>query len=313
MTDNKLPEKYNDSCIKMFQLIKMMTEDCADYDKVIELFSTGKEGKNNPTVILNKYLNTLKIFGLKIKKHNKKFYLLNPPLSLEMSAGDIEAVNLLSDFMEVFPNGKNKKNFLQLLKKIEAMIPDNMKSQLLRNSSDKDSIMHFKFYFSEYEKLIEECENYCTEKFKLKIHYVNTKNEEETIIAIPQEVKYHKSKICFSVFNTATNEIHDIPLNEIKRIEQFPTKSGNTCLSMTVVYKLKSRLAKTYKLKEGETSKGLDENGHLVIVNKNEDHRELLKRLMRYGFDCEVISPKSFKAKMKDLINNTLANYKQNQ
>ena len=82
---------------------------------------------------------------------------------------------------------------------------------------------------------------------------------------------------------------------------------------MTVVYKLKSRLAKTYKLKEGETSKGLDENGHLVIVNKNEDHRELLKRLMRYGFDCEVISPKSFKAKMKDLINHTLANYKQNQ
>ena len=57
----------------------------------------------------------------------------------------------------------------EALKKIEAMIPDNMKSQLQTNSSDKDSIMHFKFYFSEYEKLIEECENYCTEKFKLKI------------------------------------------------------------------------------------------------------------------------------------------------
>ncbi len=304
---SKLPEKYNDSCVKMFQFLQMLTEDRADYDSVIELFSNSKEGKNNPNVTLNKYLNTLKIFGLKIKKHNKKYHLLNPLFKLDLTKHELETIKLLTEFMEVFPNGKNKKNFTGLLEKVSALIPDSEKSKIQTTESDTD--YSFKFYFSEYKKLLEECEQYCIEKQQLKISYRNEENNENTITATPQEVKYFKRKICFSVFNTSTREICDIPINEITKIIQLPTKSGEAYLSMTVVFKLKSRLAKTYKLKDGETSKGYDEAGHLIIVNKNEDHGELLKRLMRYGTECEVISPKSFKIKMKNLIRNTLENY----
>ena len=306
MTD-KLPEKYNDSCVKMFQFLQMMTEDCADYDRVIELFSGSKEGKNNPSVTLNKYLNTMKIFGLKIKKYNKKYHLLNPPVTIDLDRQEQDVVKLLNEFMEVFPSGKNKKNFLELLEKVYIFLPGGAKEILQAKISEDNS--NFKYYLSEYKNLIEECENYCSDKLQLKITFKNEQGLQETVTATPQEVKYNKRKVCFSVFNTLSREICDIPVNDIIKILQLPSKSGETYLSMTVVFKLKSRLAKNYKLKPGETSKGYDAAGHLVIVNKNEDHSELLKRLLRYGTDCEVISPKAFKNKMKELIQNILCNY----
>ena len=300
----KLPGKYNDSGVKIFELLKLLTEDNASYENVIELFSA--DTKNNPNVTLNKYLNALKIFGLKIKKYKKKYHLLNSPYTLDLSANDINSIKLLTEFLEVFPENKSKDAFYEFLKDIEIRTNEDAKNTLKNNTNEN---LNFKFYFEEYKELIEECEKYCIDKFKLKITYSNNKNEQITITAIPKEVKYYKRKICFSVFNTLTTEICDIPLNEITNIEQLPTKSSDSHISMTVVFKLKSRLAKTYKLKDDETSKGYDENGNLVIVNKNEDHNLLLKRLMRYGNCCEVISPKSFKLKMKNLILNTLKNY----
>ena len=51
-------------------------------------------------------------------------------------------------------------------------------------------------------------------------------------------------------------------------------------------------------------------DGSTIIINRKEDRVLLLKRLMRYGGNCEVISPKSFKEEMKQLIELTLSNYR---
>ena len=78
-----------------------------------------------------------------------------------------------------------------------------------------------------------------------------------------------------------------------------------------MVYKIKDDLAKSYQLKEWETCDGrFDEQGWLTIVNHNEDFDELIKRLMRYGSNCIVVSPKTFRESMIEAIDDTLKNYK---
>ena len=81
-------------------------------------------------------------------------------------------------------------------------------------------------------------------------------------------------------------------------------------MTTTVVYKLKNRLAQTYKLKETETSEGLNANGELIVINKGEPFDKLLQRLMRYSYNCEIVSPKNLREEMIKLINETLNNYK---
>ena len=65
----KLTEKYNDSCIKIFEFIKMLYNGEVEFKTVLDHFSDGQyDGTSNTHVTLNKYLNTLKIFGIKVKK-----------------------------------------------------------------------------------------------------------------------------------------------------------------------------------------------------------------------------------------------------
>ena len=73
----RMSSKYNDSCLKMFQFLKLLTQGPVDFNVVLDIFSDETtEGKSNPHVALNKYLNTLKIFGIKVQKKQNKYYLL---------------------------------------------------------------------------------------------------------------------------------------------------------------------------------------------------------------------------------------------
>jgi predicted DNA-binding transcriptional regulator YafY len=92
-------------------------------------------------------------------------------------------------------------------------------------------------------------------------------------------------------------------------IARLPQMVNKVEMSSTVVYKLKNRLAKTYKLKENEYSDGFDEQGNLVVINKNETQDKLLQRLMRYSFNCEIISPKALRQEMIKRINQTISQY----
>ena len=77
----KTPEKCNESCIKMFEFIRRLYLGEVEFKWVLEHFSNGKyDGTSNTHVTLNKYLNALKIFGIKIfieryiKKINLKLF-----------------------------------------------------------------------------------------------------------------------------------------------------------------------------------------------------------------------------------------------
>ena len=303
----RLSEKYNDSCIKIFSLIKLLLNDDAEYSKVMSIFA--EEASANLStfpVILNKYLNTLKIFGIKVKKVKNKYYLLNMPFNIDFTANDVKAVQLLKSACEMIPNAKSKETLLTFIKAVEMRYNETAKSVV--TSFNIDIHPDLTFYFSKFHDQILECEKLCSEKKKLEILYL-TEDKESTIICSPKEVKYQNRKVCFSVFNQLSRQVFDIPIDNIKSIKQLPTLSSTQNVSMSVVYKLKGRLAEAYKLKEWEYSNGYDSNGNLIVVNSNEDPDVLLSRLMKYGENCILVTPKFMKDRMRELIDKVLNNY----
>lgn len=303
----RLSEKYNDSCIKIFSLIKLLLNDDAEYSKVMSIFA--EEASANLStfpVILNKYLNTLKIFGIKVKKVKNKYYLLNMPFNIDFTANDVKAVQLLKSACDMIPNAKSKETLLTFIKAVEMRYNETAKSVV--TSFNIDMHPDLTFYFSKFHDQILECEKLCSEKKKLEILYL-TEDKESTIICSPKEVKYQNRKVCFSIFNQLSRQVFDIPIDNIKSIKQLPTLSSTQNVSMSVVYKLKGRLAEAYKLKEWEYSNGYDSNGNLIVVNSNEDPDVLLSRLMKYGENCILVTPKFMKDRMRELIDKVLNNY----
>lgn len=304
----KLSEKYNDSCIRIFDFLKLLSDGEADYDDVIDLFQTNDNvGKSNAHVILNKYLNTLKIFGINIKKIKNVYYLENSPYCLKFNLNDIRVISLLKSSVNILPSGKQKEYFEKFLKDVEMRLTNSSKELL--EEVNIPSNMDMSEYFSKYQDLITKCETCCFEKQKLEVTFTH-KNQEYKLICNPREINYLNRRAYFCVFNHLSRQVFDIPIDEIVDIKQFPTISSSPEISTTVVYKIRNNLAKAYRLKDWETTDGkFDEDGWLKIVNTDENFDDLIKRLMRYDYDCKIISPKNVRARMVEMIEETLKNY----
>lgn len=303
----RISEKYNDSCLKMFKLLKLLMEGEAEFKDVISIFADEKDNiGSNSHVILNKYLNTLKIFGIKIIKQKNKYYLLNIPFNIDFKADDIKAIELLKSVSAIITSGKSKESLDKFIKNIELRYDEKAKNIADNLSHNKN--IDLSFYYTKFKEQILECEKYCQENQKLELLYTHN-NQEFSIICSPKEIKYLNRKICFSVFNPLNRQIIDIPIDNIKSIKQLLTISSTKEESTSVVYILKNRLAKSYKLKTWEHSNGYDKNGNLIVINQNEDFDVLLSRLMRYGSNCVLLSPKFLQNRMIDLINKSIENY----
>lgn len=305
MSNNK---KLNDGCLKIFEFLKLLYNDEAEYSKVLEIFQDEikETTTNNIQVTLNKYINTLRVFGLKIKKENGKYILENSLYTLDLLPADLNALCILEQSLQNFPNKKLVENVEDTLQEIKFRM--EMKDKLKLHTMTGNSEYDFTFFYSNLREQIAECEKICSEKFVINLIY-SQNGEEKSCKCIPKEVIYDSKNAYLTVYNTINHTPLEVPINRILSIAKLPQIAGSSEMSTTVVYKLKNRLAKTYKLKENEYSEGFNEKEELVVINKNENPDKLLHRLLRYTYNCEIISPKILREKMSKLINKTIEKY----
>lgn len=299
----KMSEKYNEACIKIFDMLKLLSKGTAHYDDIIELFDGEESNGSASHVILNKYLNTLKIFGINVYKSKNIYHLQNSFFSINLNDNEIKLLQKLKNTSSHLSNQKQKELFNEFIKDIERRLTNS--SQELLNNELSDSTTKN----STYKDLLEQFENACFENTKLEISFeVGTKTHK--VICTPKETNYSNGKYYFAVFNHINRQNFEIPVEKIRAIKILPTISNYENIQTTVVFQIKGSLAKSYQLKEGETSNGeFDKDGWLTIISRKETTDDLIKRLMRYNSNCRIISPKHVKERMISTIDDTLANY----
>lgn len=304
----ELSEKYNEACIKVFDMLRLLSRGSARYEDIIELFNTEDNTPNSAApVVLNKYLNTLKIFGINISKTKNIYHLQNSFFSLNLDKDEISMLQLLKSSGAILTSKKQKEQFDSFINDIEMRLT-NISKEYLNDANDETNLLRSE-YFLKYRDLIAQCETYCFENQKLEVSF-SYENKEYKVICNPREITYINRKAYLSVFNHLSRQIFNVPVDSIISIKQMPLLSSGSEIAVTVVYKIRNNLAKAYRLKEWESTDGkIDENGWLTIVNNNEDFDVLIKRLMRYDYNCKVVSPKSFKERMQATIDDTLKNY----
>lgn len=300
--------KYNESCIRIFDILKLFSKRVVDFSEVISLFAD-ENGKitQNSNVLLNKYLNTLKIFGVDFVKSKNIYYIKKMPFTYSFSDEDLDAVSLILSYLSLVPNGATKNNLTDFLKTLEDRFDDNTKQ---RRFSLKKSVVDSDLYvyFVTHEKLISEVYNACLEKKRIEMTY---KRGPKTLTAIvnPMEIRYESDKIIFSSFNNLTRQVVDTPIHKVVSIKKLNSTFNSNVPCMSVVFVLKGTLAKRYKIREWERVENTSSDSELTIINEGEDLEALMTRLLRYGENCKVVSPVEFKNEMKSRIRSTLDNY----
>ncbi len=286
----------------------MLYEGEVEFKKVIDHFSDGNyDGTSNTHVTINKYLNAMKIFGIKIKKIKGKYHMLSSLYKIKFNPDDLKSIKILKEACDILPDGKNKTNFENFIRNLEMRYDQS--AQSLEQISGNTQNLHLSFYHSEMVEQVKKCEKYCQDKQKLEIIFTNDKGEDINLLCSPVEQIYEKRKICLKVLGNNGSRIYQIPIENIKSIKQLPVASSTRSIPTTVVYRIKNRLARNYKLREWERLDKIESDGSNIIINKDEDLNILIKRLMRYGRECEICSPKFLKEEMIERINKTLENY----
>lgn len=305
MTNNN--EKLNNGCLKIFKFLELLYEDKAYYEDVINIFKDeiGDKSDNNLQVVLNKHINTLKVFGMKIVKQNNKYVLESGLFTMELTKSDLKSISILSKIAENYPDKKCVKNINDFIKAVELRV-NNEDKYLLTNYAKN---YNFPFYYQDIKAQIEDCKRICEKNCLTEITYRKNKK----ILKIkcqPIEIIYDTKTVNILVYDTQKHAQVKISLPNILNIVENPSSCSGKTICTTVVFRLKGKLAKIYKMRPHEYLRNKEPDGSVVIVNKDEPFDELIARLMRYMNLCEIISPQFMRDKMIETINETLNKYK---
>lgn len=291
--------KTADTPRRVLETLKLLYKNDCTVDDLIKHLSLHCQAIYTAEAIL-KYLNTLRVAGLGVKKIGNKYSLMNHPCAIDFDESDLRILNLIESFANAMPEKATKTEISAFTNSLKKRF-----SQTHQENTDK-----FSFELPEIKNLnaVENLEKYCTEKLKLKINYLKN-NEPTQIVVEPKEIKYKNGGIFLKTYDTTNAKIQDINIDNMIEISQLPLRSNEKMLPLTTTFKLKSGLAKNYKLRDWERLTLKEQNGDLIITNTNEDSDELIQRLFKYGQNCEVISPKDAKTQMIKLLDDMISRY----
>lgn len=304
----KSTKKISDTSIRVLETLKFLSKNGSSIQDVIRYFE--KKDPNNRVYtneVILKYINTLKVFGFKFKKEKDKYVMLNTPNQFKFDEKDLKTLLLVKAYSELLPEEKIKTEMHKFFQDLERRFCDETK--LLAHNIKKPNAIHFELNYNKFSEKINEYEKYCLDEQKVKITYKDRHGPKMSIIVEPNEIRYKGADVYLRVYNPLSAEIQDINFISIIEIKQLPLKSNPTNMLSSVTFRLKNRLAKAYRLHDGEKLIKVEDDGSTVILNQQEDRTLLLKRLMRYGENCEVISPKTLRAEMSQMIAATISKY----
>ena len=291
----------------------LLYNDEADYNAVYNIFKTDiiEDGKvydekklnNLIQVVINKYINALKVFGIKIRKEKHKYKLESSLYSVEYSTNDLKALSLIVGASKNLPDTNIAGNIEKLKANLFLRMCNSNKNTFNFLSTQKD----FSFFYTDLKDQILQCKNYCNDNVILDITYLK-RNKDIHTKCKPKEITYDVKTAYLNVYDIVKKENIEIALPNILSINVLPNRSSNYESTTTVVFKLKGRLAKIYKLKDGEKLQD-KKDGEIIISNSGEPLDKLFSRLMRYADLCEIITPKFIRNDMINLINDTLRLY----
>lgn len=267
--------------------------------------------------VILKYISTLRTAGYDISKptaaNNYNYELNKSPVLIELSNDQIKNLAVMLYYAESLHQNKIIDNYNSFLKKIKKFITSNQVHLLNKELKKQLENLEAGFFkHAPYEELIKKIENFLAEKQRVSIKYKLPchKNENNVVLEL-KNIKYDNKEVYVSGYNTITEQTHSIKLNHIVDIKQLPTKSQYNQILSPVTFKLKGKLAKIYRPYENEKIIPPDEKSNTITVTAYVDDKDMLiKRLLKYGENCEIIYPKHTQKDMSKIINQTLKNYK---
>ena len=303
-------EKNFDAGLRVLEVLKVMLNENLKKIELIEKL------KNNSVVecvytqeAFVKYFNTLEALGFELERVKNNYILANALFKIDLSKEEKELLEKLILESKFLYNKNIELNVKTAVNKINKYISPKFTNEQLSNLFDNES----KFDSDVVNNnLLLSIKNMIADNLLVKIKFRKNKNLiEETIVELKEIVEKNNKRFVLCYLPDLARNIK-INIDSIIELNQLPKKSkGTTCLN-SVVFELYGRLVSSYKLKPSEKVINFS-NNCITVSNTAEDKDTLLRRLLKYGENCKIITPKSMQNELLDLTNEMLKNLEGNK
>lgn len=279
--------KHHDSCVRVLEFLKLLTKEDIDI-KELEYDKKFKDIEAPETFL--KYISTLEASEIDVRKIEKKYSLCKFLEEIELDDKEIDLIVTVRKAFDACCLEKERGFLDQFLSKLLKSLTLNSKQKLdlklksLKNSETNRKIATIANDFQKYVDLAQ----------KLKITY-----DGETSIVIPKGVEIYEDRVLLDVYNPKKAENYKFLTHNIEKIEILPIRVVPVNVTSSVVFEVYGRLIVNYRLRDGEHVESFSDEKK-VIINTGEDKKALIKRLMKYGENCKITSPKFLQQEMLD-------------
>ena len=281
--------KKNQASLQVLKTLRVLLEDNYTMSEIVDrLNSQEKEPIFNNSVV-SKYINTCRYCGIEISKIRNRYYVIKMPFGINFDIKELELIKILQDTATSHLSQKMNITFQNIFSKINKI---TNKHFLKVDKNERSETLET------FDQAIEE---------KRKIHIITTKEDLKEVI--PLGIVHNNKRVFFNILNGDGEKL--ISLEKIIAIEKLTDRFTPKNQDITVLFKLTGGLAKRYTPREHETVEITSDPSSIVVANKGEHKEILFARLLRYDSCCEIISPKSYREEMKQLLKEMLSNYEE--
>lgn len=309
--------KISTTAYRVLLIMKLLNRQGYNVDELNEIFASNKRIKKtlSKEVIL-KYLSTLRSAGYKISKpclvNNYSYKLLQAPISIKLKNEALDALVILESYVSSLYQKRlvyTYNNFLHSISRYLCTEQINQLTFLRKKHENLTETLHKRY--AQYSSLIQKFENFCIDDQRITVKYKFPRDDEENeVILEPKLIKYNRNEVFISGYNPIVGERQLINLSYVLEMKQLPIKSKHNNTLSPVIFNIKGRVAKGYRLYEDEKIIGTDsETGALKIAAYVDDKNILMQRLLKYGDYCEVLYPKSVRENIISILEEVVKNY----
>ena len=283
----KLSQKKNLSSMQVIKTLQVLLEGNFTMSELIEKLNQNEEEPVFNNSVISKYINTCRYCGIEIPKIHNKYFVTSMPFGLELTNTDINLLESMQNLVKNEMTSKYNKLFNSFVEKLNRY--SNKKIARVEKAT--------------YQLTSELFENAVTDKRKIQLMLKNRVIME----CIPIKITEVKGKTYFNVFYK--NRERMIDSARVSGLEVMKQKFLQNFNDESVIFLIRDDLASRYDLRENEQYTKTDRIGWKAISNRGENKEVLLSRLLRYDDKCEIISPKTYRDEMKQILDSALSTY----
>jgi predicted DNA-binding transcriptional regulator YafY len=289
-------DKTFDTGLRILEILRMLLDNDLSKNELMHYLNLNPDIECiNSTEAFIKYFNTFNLVGLKTLKHREKYGFKTALVGMKLTKREKEFFLDLIKSIPTLDDPPKELILKRVLMRIQKYFGVDFHAQFDEYCEEKNIL----YNIEDINIFLQRMQNMIDAEEPVILTYRKTNNAEAVLKVELKEVIKKKNKYivhCFDIDRETNRRINVDTILSLKTVEHVTIENINN-----VIFEIFGRFASSYMLRADENVIDF-RNNYIVVSNRTRKRDILYQRLLKYGKNCRILTPKYAKTEFDDFI-----------